>query len=76
MTIPVLFSAHNGVVFFRLQPAPDWVVQETRRAIRDEGLGPPVESFAFAVWLEAYEQLRNAVFEANNQRRLSKTREA
>lgn len=70
MPIPVLFTARNGIVWFRMRPVPDWVVQETRRAIRDEGLEARVETFAFTVWLEAYEQLRDAVVHANNQRRI------
>lgn len=73
MTIPTLFHAHNGIVWFRMRPVPDWVVSETRRAIRDEGLEARVETYAFQVWLEAYEQLKLAVFAANNQRRLKET---
>lgn len=73
MSIPVLFSARNGVVWFRMRPVPDWVVHETRRAIRDEGLEARVETYAFQVWLEAYEQLKLAVHEANNQRKFKET---
>lgn len=72
MTIPVLFHARNGIVWFRMRPIPDWVVQETRRAIRDEGLEARVETRAFQVWLESYEQLKLAVHEANNQRKFRK----
>ena len=73
MTIPVLFTARNGIVWFRMRPVPDWVAHETKLAINREGLEVPVESAAFKVWLEMYEQLRNAVFDTNNQRRLKET---
>lgn len=72
MTIPTLFTARDGVVFFMWRPVPDWVVHETKHAIRDEGLEARVETKAFAVWLEMYEQLRDAVHNANNQRKFAK----
>ena len=73
MPIPILFAARNGVVFWNWRPVPDWVVHETKRAINREGLEVPVESHAFRVWLEMYEQIRNAAFHANNQRKFKET---
>jgi hypothetical protein len=71
MNAPVLFSARDGVVLFQFRPIPDWVAHETRRAINREGLEVPFESPAFGVWLAAYEQLRDAVIYASNQRRIA-----
>ncbi|WP_431490929.1 hypothetical protein [Paraburkholderia fungorum] len=71
MVAPLLFTAHNGVVLFCLRPVPDWIVQEAKQAINREGLEVPVDSRAFDVWREAYEQLRDAVFHVNNQRRIT-----
>lgn len=71
MACPVLFTARNGVVLFRCRPVPDWVAHEAKRAINREGLEVDVNTPAFGVWLEAYEQLRDAVFHASKQRRLT-----
>lgn len=71
MAAPVLFTARGGVVLFRMRPVPDWIAYAARRAINREGLRLPISDREFAVWEAAYEQLRDAVTQANNQRRLS-----
>jgi hypothetical protein len=70
VTIPILFTARNGVILFMMRPISDWKLPELKREIRDAGLAARVGTNAFAVWLAAEEQLRDAVFAACNQRRL------
>lgn len=69
--VPTLFTARDGVVRFCWRPVPDWTVQAVKRAINREGLDVPFASPAFDVWAAAYEQLRDAVCLATEQRRLT-----
>lgn len=71
MTAPILFSHHAGRIYFQLRPISDWKIRELKREIMEAGLPARVGTSAFAVWLAAEQQLRDAVFAACNYRRLS-----
>lgn len=71
MTVPALFTARDGVVRFCWQPVPDWTAYSLARALRGAALDAPANSRLFDGWSATLDQLRDAVSEANRQRRLA-----